>query len=142
MKKSKIFIIALMLLPFWAIAQSDSTSIEPLTDKEKLTLMNKGNTYFIDVNEFLEGSSSTKLPSSTVDLLKNISTFCKENKKKVRLIYITNLTKNEYERFTPEDANRTFLIIRKTLGARTSISSTEIRFENPDVFGVIKIMIE
>lgn len=139
MEKSKIFIITLMFLPFWSLGQSDSL---PLTDKEKLALMDKGNTYFIDVNEFLEGSSSTKLSPSTVDLLKNIAIFCKEHKKKVSLVFITILSDEEYKRLTPNDAERAFLIIRKTLGAGVSILSTYTAVSNPEVFGVVKITIE
>ena len=134
----KIALLTLLLIPFCLSAQTDTTTIESST-KEKLSMLENGGCYFLEFTKILTGTADKEVMNFTNSLLKKIGKFSKKNKSKVTLIFITNLSENEYNSRQCTDAETAFNFARAKLGAGVD---TMMVYGDINAYGILKILIE
>jgi len=137
----KIVLLLLLVSPFYVSAQTDTITAE-LSTKDKFAMLENGGCYFFDFNKILTGTADKELLTFTNSLLKKIGTFSKENKSKVTLLYITNLSQDEYESRKCTDAENAFTLARAKLGMGVKISAQMIIYDSRHAYGLLKILIE
>jgi len=133
----KIVLLLLLVSPFYVSAQTDTTT--ELSTKDKFAMLENGGCYFFDFNKILTGTADKELLAFTNSLLKKIGTFNKENKSKVTLIFITNLSESEYNSRQCTDAETAFNFARAKLGAGVD---TLTLYGDMNAYGILKILIE
>ncbi len=136
----KIVLLLLLVSPFYVSAQTDTTT--ELSTKDKFAMLENGGCYFFDFNKILTSTADKELLAFTNSLLKKIGTFSKENKSKVTLLYITNLSQDEYESRKCTDAEKAFTLARAKLGVGVQISAQMIIYDSIHAYGLLKILIE